>query len=894
MMLRVFLATLLILLPTVSWSQESNQNYQIASDLNNLKEAQSRLGSDSPEILELIDRLTGLYYDRGQFDAAEPLYLQALDIRKKIFGGEHPDTLQTLNDLGIAYHEQGRFSEAEPLLENALRAREKVLGDEHPDTVSSVNDLATLYQSQGRYGEAQPLFQRALDIRSKTGGAEHADTLVSLNNLAVLYYYQGQYGKAEPLFLRALDANQRLLGSQHRETLTSLNNLALIYRKQERFDEAEPLYLKALEGRENSLGREHPDTLHSINTLADLYMDLGNYGEAETLHKRAISARQNMLGPEHPNTLLSINRLANLYYAQDRLLEAEPLFVRAMLGRYRVLGEDHIDLADSMAGFGKLLARRDNGRIRAVFFLKKAVNNLQGVRQNMANLSSGTQSAFVQRWREAYLSLQQLLVVQGRFAEAEQVGRMIKETEYFAFVRGDTGSKIGEPLPMNIQEKQWNLKLESWLNRPNQLLNEIANLQKKRNSGAKLSDLDIQKLDDLEAAYNRSYAMFRTTINGWLKNVQSTKNEQVQEEARALELASSERLQGVIAGIGKDVGLLQLVAFEDSLHMFLITPGAFKHVGVPVRREDLFNAVFDARQEIEKGRNPNTAAQTEHKANLRSRLGVLYEWLIKPIETDLADASIKTLMLNVQGEIRYVPFAALWDGRGWLAERYQLALYTPAAQTRFISPKSMKRASAFGLSDAAQGFSALPAVRDELYLIVGDESRDGVLEGNAALNERFTRASLEESLTTPAPILHIASHFVTRPGDESASFLLLGDGSQLSIADINRSSKLRFRGVELLTLSACETAIGGKGIGMEIEGIGALAQNKGAASVIASLWPVSDDTTPVFMRDLYDGIANHQLSKAAALQAAQLNMIRSPLDNDPFYWAPFVIMGNWR
>jgi len=133
-----------------------------------------------------------------------------------------------------------------------------------------------------------------------------------------------------------------------------------------------------------------------------------------------------------------------------------------------------------------------------------------------------------------------------------------------------------------------------------------------------------------------------------------------------------------------------------------------------------------------------------------------------------------------------------------------------------------------------------------------------------------------------------------KPGDEAASYLLLGDGSKVSVAAINRSYKYDFEGVELLTLSACETALGAESTGMEIEGFGALAQNKGAASVVASLWLVSDIAAPELMRSFYRGMVEDKLSKAAALQRAQIEMIRSRELADPFNWAPFVIMGNWR
>ena len=140
--------------------------------------------------------------------------------------------------------------------------------------------------------------------------------------------------------------------------------------------------------------------------------------------------------------------------------------------------------------------------------------------------------------------------------------------------------------------------------------------------------------------------------------------------------------------------------------------------------------------------------------------------------------------------------------------------------------------------------------------------------------------------------MHLATHFQTRPGDEASSLLLLVDGSQVSIAAINRFYKYDFDGVQLLTLSACETALGAENTGIEIEGFGALAQNKGFASVMASLWQVSDAAAPKPMRDFYEALVRGDLSKAGALQNAQQEMINSDQFKDPFYWAPFVLMTN--
>ncbi|MEQ9483129.1 MAG: tetratricopeptide repeat protein [Coleofasciculus sp. F4-SAH-05] len=131
-----------------------------------------------------------LYSRQGRYSEAEPLYQQALQMRKKLLGDEHPLVVFSLNNLALLYSRQGRYSEAEPLYQQALQMRKKLLGDEHPDVATSLNNLAFLYESQERYSEAEPLYQQALQMKKKLLGDEHPDVATSLNNLAILYWTQ--------------------------------------------------------------------------------------------------------------------------------------------------------------------------------------------------------------------------------------------------------------------------------------------------------------------------------------------------------------------------------------------------------------------------------------------------------------------------------------------------------------------------------------------------------------------------------------------------------------------------------------------------------------------------------------------------------------------------------
>ena len=173
----------------------------------------------------------------------------------------HPNVASFLNNLADLYCSQGRYEEADPLYLQALELRRRLLGNNHPDVAYSLRSLADLYNSQGRYEEAEPFYLKALELFKRLLGENHPDVATSLNNLASLYDSQGRYEKAEPLNLKALELFKRLLGENHPDVATSLNNLAALYESQGRYAEAEPLYAKALQIFEQSLGIAHPNTM---------------------------------------------------------------------------------------------------------------------------------------------------------------------------------------------------------------------------------------------------------------------------------------------------------------------------------------------------------------------------------------------------------------------------------------------------------------------------------------------------------------------------------------------------------------------------------------------------------------------------------------------------------
>jgi tetratricopeptide (TPR) repeat protein len=213
------------------------------------------------ETVALLKNQTGFHLDsRGRYDEAEPLYKEALELRRKLFGEEHNAVAQSINNLAALYHAQGRYDEAEPLFEQTLELRKRLPGQERSELARSLNNLAELYRTQGRYEEAEPLYEQALHLWKKLHGEEHPDVALAMNNLALLYHSQKRYEDAKPLFEQTLELWKRELGEEHPDVALAMNNLALLYDAQGQYEGAEQLYTQALAMFERTLGANHPST----------------------------------------------------------------------------------------------------------------------------------------------------------------------------------------------------------------------------------------------------------------------------------------------------------------------------------------------------------------------------------------------------------------------------------------------------------------------------------------------------------------------------------------------------------------------------------------------------------------------------------------------------------
>ncbi|OQX25559.1 MAG: hypothetical protein BWK80_15010 [Desulfobacteraceae bacterium IS3] len=487
---------------------------------------------------------------------------------------------------------------------------------------------------------------------------------------------------------------------------------------------------------------------------------------------------------------------------------------------------------------------------------------------------------------------------------------MLKQEEYFDFIRRDEKSDA------RSTEASYTAIEEPWVKRYQEIQTKLAGLGKEHGELRDKKKLGLtpeedarfkQLQEDLKAA-NRKFQDFLAELVTELGKVGTERAAEIGEK----NLDKLKALQGTLKELGQGSVVIHYLMTDEKLRMILTTPNIQLVRDSLISAKDLNQKIFAFRETLQNPRkNPLPQARD------------LYDAVFKPIAEDLKQAHAQTLMISLDSTMRYIPISALHDGAQYVAEQYRIVIFTEAAKTKLTGqPVSQLKLAGLGLTKQIAGFNPLPSVKDEL------EGIAKIIPGVIHLDETFTKDIFTDVLDTQYPVLHISSHFVFKPGTENDSFLLLGNGDKLSLADI-RNDNFDFNSVDLLSLSACETAMGGgkDANGREIEGFGALAQNQGAKAVLATLWPVADKSTGIFMQKMHELRKDKKSSKAEALQSAQILFIRGSgqkpgsggqeqaqrgkviysesADKDvfkpdpekpyahPFFWAPFILMGNW-
>ncbi|MEM9220195.1 MAG: tetratricopeptide repeat protein [Cyanobacteria bacterium P01_F01_bin.150] len=866
--------------------------YQQAIDLYEQRLAIAReIGDRAGEGTALTN--LGVTFSRlGQYQQAIDLLEQALTITQEI--GDRAGEGHALGNLGIAYIYLGQYQQAIDLLEQQLTITREI-GDRAGEGVALVS-LGSVYRNLGQYQQAIDLLDQQLTITREIG--DHAGEGVALVNLGSVYLSLGQYQQAIDLYEQALTII-REVGNRAGEG-AALGNLGIAYSSLGQYQQAIDLLDQQL-----TITREIGDRAGEGNALVNLgivYGSLGQYQQAiDLLEQRLAIAREIGDRAGEGNALVNLGSVYLILGQYQQALEQ----YRQAVALFNHLG-NRSEESTTLSNIGKLLDKQNQSEL-AIVFLKASVEVRESIRGDIRGLDTTLQQSFTDTVADDYRLLADLLLQQDRIIEAQRVLDLLKVQElddYLADVQRNAQTENG---------------VEFWQPEEDVLVLYDDVLV----AGAELQRLQAQNPDQLspeeqtrKAELEAQQDVVYTSFIDWLDHpeiLDAIDQLRIDTRSRTVDIENFTDLQASLGQLPQRSVILYPLILENRLELVLVSADA-----PPVRYPIEVDAIALNRAVVAFGQ-----ALNDPSSDPRLVAQQLYNWVIAPLENDLATVGAETIIFAPDGVLRYVPLAALHDGEQWLAQRFSFSQITAASETDFAArPRTDQsllaaacEACSFDVSvgDDVFRFANLPGALREVERLI-----EQVPGAKALINSDFTPEKFKDLLGSYT-LIHLATHGKFVSGRPDESFVLFGNNQSVNLRQMRREwSQLD---ADLVVLSACETALGSPelGDGIEVLGLGFQLQRVGAKAVMASLWQVSDGGTQTLMDAFYTAL-NNGYGKAEALRRAQqtlitgdqtvlagerggatLNLIDTrtghPLAQSsdlshPYYWAPFILIGN--
>jgi CHAT domain-containing protein/Tfp pilus assembly protein PilF len=844
-----------------------------------------------------LNNIGAVYDNLGQKQKALEFYQKALPIRKEV--GDRAGEATTLNNIGAVYSALGQKQKALEFYEKALPIYQSV--GHRAGEATTLNNIGGVYSTLGQKQKALEFYQKVLSIVKAVGNLTwEAKTL---NNIGGVYVDLGQKQKALEFFQEALPIFKKV-GNRAGKAAT-LNNIGAVYddlgQKQKAlafYQEALPIYQEV-----GDLARKAT----TLNNIGVLYVDLGQKQKALAFYQKALPIRKEV--GDRAGEATTLNNIGLVYSALGQKQKALGFYQKALPIRKEV--EDRAGEATTLKNLMFCWESLKNTQF-SIFYGKLSVNAYQNLRTNISALDKEIKRSYLETMKNTYRYLANLLIDTGRIPEAQQVLDMLKEEEFFQFIRRDRSytSPTYNQLDFNEFERQWFEKYNKVTKNLSELTGEYYLLKNKTIK----NDNEKKRMEELEAiiekfrkAYHEYLIQLKKAFSEHDEDIKKGKYEALTLAEHAMALQSTLRHLDKMEE-GKNA-VLHYMVYEGRVTVILTTPHSQMVKVTTIDEKKLNRMIIKYREVVRELKSQGEGTKTSTANAIQKDL---YDMVFKSVDEELKKYGATNLMIFLNGVLRYIPLTTLWDGETYLVQRYRMTLFTTSSLTRIeLKPDDKKKILGLGASSGGSGFLPLPNVKEEIRLIVKDKDKgfNGLINGKAFLDNDFTKDTFVNQLKTEAfPLVHISSHFKFSPGDETKNYLLLGDGSMMNLAEIRHKGNI-FHNVELLMLAACETAIGG-GNGFEIDGFGELAQQSGAKTVVASLWKVRDESTKDLMVNFYRILKEGKVtSKIEALRQAQLQL--AGLDDllgknnptvkrkrtkyaHPYYWGPFIMIGNWR
>jgi CHAT domain-containing protein len=840
-----------------------------------------RTGSSSPTSSLQQGKLL---YDAGRFAEAVQVLKQAVQEYQK--QGDTLKQVVALSNLSLAYQQLGEWKQAQEAISQSLNLQGFKQQTPQAKTIQNYKILAQTLDIRGRLqlltGQAEQAlqtWQQVMDIYTKAN--DQNGVVRSQINQAQALISSGFYRRAEATLLQI---NQKLRSqSDSPEKAITLRSLGDVLQLVGNLPTSHTVLQESLAVAKR---------LRSPANLAGSLFSLGNNARAQQETQQAIDFYQQTVKAS-PSPLLKVQaqlNLLSLLIEEQKSADAKTLLPeiqsqldqlppsRASIYARINFVESLVKLGNGELGIGNRESGIGNREISSptptpAQILATAVQQARNLGDKRAEAyalgSLGSLYEQTGQWSEAQnLTQQALLLAQSSNAPdiayrwQWQLGRLLK-------VKGDLQGAIAA-YDTAVQTLE---SLRSDLVAVNQ-------------------DVRFNFRDSVEPVYRQSVELLLTQ-----KQPDEKTLEKARQRIEALKIAELDNffreacLQGqrvlldqVVDKENPTAAILYPIVLPNELQLIVKIPKQpLRHYRTQISQAEVEKAVVALRQNLV---NPAAIKAT------RTQSQQVYNWLVKPIESQLSASGVNTLVFVLDGVLRNVPMSSLYDGKQFLIEKYAIAL---SVGLQLLDPKPLQRqqlnALTAGLTEPPpqySNFPPLPAIKTEIELI----AETGIPTTNL-LNQQFTSKALENQVNAAAfNVVHLATH-----GQFSSSadqtFILAADGP-INVTEFDNilrgRDETRPEAVQLLVLSACQTAAGDKRAAL---GLAGTAVRAGARSTVASLWQIDDESTAQFIGAFYRELKDVSITKAEALRRAQLQLLKHPNYNAPSFWSAYVLIGNW-
>ncbi len=821
-----------------------------------------------------------------------------------------PDA-ETLEQQGRKLYEAEQFSEAAKLWQQAAAAF-KATGDEL-SVAMTLSNLSLAYQQLGQWTEAEQAIRDAIALlnpQKPNASTEQAQILAqALDVQGRLQLARGQAQSALTTWRQAADiyaqvGDEAALTHNRINQTQALQSLGLYRQAEKTLEEVNKILQKAPDSSLKATG---------LRSLGNVLRVVGDLSKSRELLEQSLAVAKALQAPQAiSEALLSLGNAARVeqdtpgaleFYQQAADASTSPATkIQAQLNQLSLLLEPkQKQLSEAQALWPQIqsqIAKLPPSRM-AIYARINFAQSLMRLRQD-TTIDSPTWLDIAQLLSTG---VQQATTLKDQRAESYALGTLgglYEQTKQLSNAQDLTEKAllIAQTIDAPDITYQWQWQLGRLLKTKGDIKRAIAAYTEAFNSLKSLRrdlvainpEAQFSFREKVEPVYRELVDLLLTTEGNsepTPENLKQARN--VIESLQLAELENFFREACLVAKVGLDevidkeaptTAVIYPIILPNRLEVILkLANQNLRRYTTAVPQTEVENIIEQLGEDIK-----------EHKigGDNQSRFQKMYELLLRQAQTDLRNSNVETLVFVLDGSLRNIPMSALYDGKQYLVEKYSVAV-SPGLQLFDLKPLAPGQLEALtgGLSEARHNFPKLDYVESELKQIQSQVS------SKMLLNPEFTSKAFQTQINSQSfPVVHLATHgqFSSNPDE---TFILAYD-QPIKVNELNKLLRSRDEkrpdAIELLVLSACQTATGDKRAALGLAGV---AVRAGARSTLASLWNLNDASTALLMSHFYQELAKPGVSRAEALRRAQLALLKQEEYEIPYFWAPYVLIGNW-